>query len=195
MTTSVAHSFDALKPEWADRPVRIDPTLPVTSQSIEVPAADGELVRYQVSPRGAVIHRKLERAGLPVSIALSARAFRGIAARAMEHEDGSVTVTLELHHHTDPALCVPLLVASDLYDVAADWRSWSDFFGLPMLMVEADGSVVALEDTVGTVKSGEPAPRRRSANRARRPRFLARRKPGGLGMRMVVDGEEIIART
>ncbi|EAU42283.1 hypothetical protein FP2506_05576 [Fulvimarina pelagi HTCC2506] len=194
MTTNVAHSLDAPKPNWANEPVRIDPTVPVASQSIEILAADGEMVRYQVSPRGAVIHRKLQRAGLPVSIALSARAFKGIAARAMEHADGSVTVTLELHHHSDPALCVPLLVASDLYDVAADWRSWADFFGLPMLMVEADGSVVALEETVGTVKTGEPAPRRRSSNRTRRPRFLARRKPGGLGMRMVVAGEEIIAR-
>ncbi|MET0576313.1 MAG: DUF6101 family protein, partial [Mesorhizobium sp.] len=28
----------------------------------------------------------------------------------------------------------------------------------------------------------------------RRPRFLARRKTGDLGLRLVIDGEEIIAR-
>ncbi|RFC62439.1 hypothetical protein DYI37_16575 [Fulvimarina endophytica] len=197
MTINVAQSLDHLpRPEWAAAPVRIDPSLPVASQAIEVKAGAGdeETIRYQVTPRGAVIHRKLSRAGLPVSIALSARAFSGIAARAMEHDDGSVTVTLELHHPNDPALCVPLLVASDLYDIAADWRSWADFFSLPMLMIEADGTVVALEDSLGAVRTGDPAPRRRSANRARRPRFLARRKPGGLGMRMMVDGDEIIAR-
>ncbi|MDY8109655.1 DUF6101 family protein [Fulvimarina sp. 2208YS6-2-32] len=194
MTINVAQTVDLSRPDWANAPVRMDPSVPAGVQSIEIPSADGELVRYQVSPRGAVIHRKLQRAGLPVSIALSARAFEGIAARAIEHADGSVTVTLELFHKTDPALCVPLLVASDLYDVAADWRSWADFFALPMLMIEANGSVIALEDTVGTVKSGQPAPRRRSSNRTRRPRFLARRKIGGLGMRMMVDGEEIIAR-
>ena len=113
----------------------------------------------------------------------------------MEDAEGNVTVTLELYH-PDPALCVPLLVARDLYDVAADWRSWSDLFGLPMMMIEADGSVVPLEDTLTAMRSDIGAmPRRRSPNRTRRPRFLARRKPGGLGMRMVVEGEEIIARS
>ena len=44
-------------------------------------------------------------------------------------------MTLELHHE-DPELCIPLLVAHDLGDIAADWRSWSEAFGIPMLMVK-----------------------------------------------------------
>ena len=36
--------------------------------------------------------------------------------------------------------------------------------------------------------------RKRSASQPRRPRFLARRKPGDLGLRLIIDGEEIIAR-
>ena len=190
---SIAPSIQLnLKPEWAKLPVRLDPAASSRSQTIEM-VEDGEMVVYRVDHRGAVVHRRLDRSGLPISIALPARAFKGVAARAMEDADGTVTVTLELHHH-DPKCTVPLLVASDLYDVAADWRGWSDLFGLPMLMVEADGSIRSLEETLGQIKAAAPAPRRRSANRQRRPRFLARRKPGGLGIRMVVSGDEIIAR-
>jgi hypothetical protein len=32
------------------------------------------------------------------------------------------------------------------------------------------------------------------ASARRRPRFLARRRMGNLGLRLVIDGEEIIAR-
>jgi hypothetical protein len=180
-----------LKPEWAAQPVRLDPEAAGRRQTVER-IENGERVTYRVDKRGAVINRRLERAGLPISIALGAHAFKGIAARAMETPEGGVTVTLELHHE-DPKLCVPLLVASDLYDVAADWRGWSELFSLPMLMIESDGSVVPLEETLGSLRTGEPVERRRAANK-RRPRFLARRKPGGLGLRMVVQGAEIIAR-
>ena len=191
--TTVAQLNETVKPNWASNPIRFDPAEAGHRQAIEVVDEAGETILYRVDHRGAVIRRKLEQSGLPISIALGSRCFEGIAARAMEDKEGNVTVTLELHHK-DPSCCVPLLVACDLYDVAADWRGWSDLFSLPMLMVEADGSVVALEETLGRVRAHVPAPRRRSANRQRRPRFLARRKPG-LGMRMVIEGEEIIARS
>lgn len=185
----------SLKPEWASVPIRLDPTAVDRKQSFEM-VDGGERVSYRVDRRGAVISRVLEKSGVPMSIALPPRAFKGVAARAMEDASGEVTVTLELYHE-DAKLSVPLLVASDLFDVAADWRGWSDLFGLPMLMVEQDGSVLPLEETLGAIRAPGAAPRRRSASahRARRPRFLARRKPGGLGMRMVISGEEIIART
>jgi hypothetical protein len=100
------------------------------------------------------------KSGLPLSIALPARAFKGVAARAIDHGDGTVTVTLELHH-TDTALCVPLLVAHNLDDIAADWRAWSELYGLPMLMVEADGVARPLDDgsaqpTAGTTRRVTP---------------------------------------
>jgi hypothetical protein len=90
---------------------------------------------------------------------------------------------------------VPLLVADDLDDVAADWRAWADAYSLPMLIVEADGVARPLEESLGMVKTGAMRPRRVSrAVRQRRPRFLARRKSGSLGLRLVIDGVEIIAR-
>jgi len=192
---NMASTSASVKPEWANVPIRLDPAASDRKQSFEM-IDNGERVSYRVDHRGAVISRKLEVSGVPMSIALPARAFKGVAARAMEDGAGEVTVTLELYHE-DPKLSVPLLVASDLFDVAADWRGWADLFGLPMLMVESDGSVRPLEETLGAIRASATAPRRRSASahRNRRPRFLARRKPGGLGLRMVISGEEIIART
>ena len=90
---------------------------------------------------------------------------------------------------------VPLLVADNLEDVAADWRAWSDRLGLPMLMVEADGVARALEDTIGKVKADPSQTKRRRLGYAiKRPRFLMRRKVGDFGVRLVISGDEIIAR-
>lgn len=182
-----------LKPVWAGCDMRLDPfRLP---QAVSYASRDdlGD-VTFTVDHRGATLRRVLESSGLPVSIALPARAFRGVAARALEHGDGTVTVTLELLHN-DPMLSVPLLVAHDLDDVAADWRAWAEAYRLPMLLIEADGVARSLEDSLGLVKKGTPVERRKGrASTQRRPRFLARRRTGDLGVRMVVDGDEIIAR-
>ena len=107
--------------------------------------------------------------------------------------DGELTVTLELHHE-DPELCVPLLVARDLVDIAADWRSWSDRFDIPMLMVEADGVARLLEEHLSSLRTQGSQPRRHSYFADRRPRFLVRRTTGKLGVQMKIDGREIIAR-
>ncbi|TIX09674.1 MAG: hypothetical protein E5V44_09990, partial [Mesorhizobium sp.] len=112
-----------LKPVWAGRNMRLDPfRLP---QMVSYATRDdyGD-VTFTIDQRGAVIRRMLEMSGVPAIIALPAKAFRGVAARAMEDPDGNVTVTLELLHN-DPMLSVPLLVADDLDDVAADWRAWA----------------------------------------------------------------------
>ena len=183
-----------LKPVWAGRNMRLDPLhLP---QAVSYATRDDVSdVTFTIDNRGAVIRRTLEMSGLPLTIALPARAFKGVAARAIEDADGNVTVTLELLHN-DPALSVPLLVADDLDDVAADWRAWADAYRLPMLLIEADGVARTLEESLGecikTLPVQDRRARRWSANR--RPRFLARRKCGDLGLRLVVGGEEIIAR-
>lgn len=182
-----------LKPVWAGSDMRLDPfRLP---QAVSYAAHDDlSDVTFTIDRRGATVRRVLENSRLPVTVMLPARAFTGVAARAIEDGEGTVTVTLELMH-ADPMLSVPLLVAHDLDDVAADWRAWSDAFGLPMLLVEADGVARSLEESLGLVKKKPPAARRKGkVSNQRRPRFLARRSPGDLGLRLVVDGVEIIAR-
>lgn len=181
-----------LKPVWAGRNMRLDPfRLPqVVSYATRDEQGD---VTFVIDKRGAVIRRVLQLSGLPISIVLPARAFRGVAARAIEDGEGNVTVTLELMHN-DPQLSVPLLVADDLDDVAADWRAWAEAYRLPMLLVEADGVARTLDESLGAVKTGPVKPRKRPTSQKRRPRFLARRKTGNLGLRLIVGGEEIISR-
>jgi hypothetical protein len=85
--------------------------------------------------------------------------------------------------HRDPSLAIPLCVSSDRGEIAEAWQMWSDIFALPQLP----------EDN-----TREPAPRRRRHNaiRARRPKFLVRRRAGGpLDPANIHQGErEIIAR-
>lgn len=183
-----------LKPVWAGRAMRLDPfQLP---QVVSYASNDdfGE-VTFTLGQRGVRMRRILDQSQLPVTFALPPTAFRGVAARAIEDGDGEVTVTLELMHE-DPMLCVPLLVAGDLYDVAADWRAWAEAYNLPMLLVEADGVARTLEESLGHLKTESPKTRRQgNPVRHRRCRFHARRKQGTLGLRVVVRGEEIIARS
>lgn len=182
-----------LKPVWAGRNMRLDPfRLPqVVSYATRDEQGD---VTFVIDKRGAVIKRILEKSGLPVTVVMPARAFKGVAARAIEDAEGNVTVTLELLHN-DPQLSVPLLVADDLEDVAADWRAWAEEYRLPMLLIEADGVARTLDESLGAVKTAPMKDRRkRRSSQPRRPRFLARRKSGSLGLRLVIGGEEIIAR-
>ncbi|MGF0537062.1 DUF6101 family protein [Agrobacterium sp. ES01] len=183
-----------LKPAWAGATLRLDPSRFPQHVTYALRETSGD-VTITIDERGAVLRKILPASGLPLSFALPARAFKGVAARAIDHGDGEVTVTLELHHE-DPELCIPLLVAHDLSDIAADWRGWADAFRIPMLMVEADGIARPLEDHLGEVRTRPMAPRRRHSYFAeRRPRFLVRRTTGSLGVAMKISGKEIIARS
>jgi len=103
--------------------------------------------------------------------------FLGVALRGID--DAQVLVLV----HRDPSLSIPLCVSSDRDEVATAWQMWSEIFALPQLPEE---------------KVYEPAPRRRRHNaiRARRPKFLMRRRRGDLlNPANLYQGErEIIAR-
>ncbi len=183
-----------LMPVWAGRNMRLDPfRLP---QMVSYATRDdfGD-VTFIIEQRGATVRRILQKSGLPAIVVLPANAFRGVAARAIEDDERNVTVTLELLHN-DPMLCVPLLVADNLEDVAADWRAWADAYRVPMLLIEADGIARTLEESLGAAIKALPVQDRRKGRSTtpRRPRFLARRKAGDLGLRLVIDGEELISR-
>jgi hypothetical protein len=129
------------------------------------------------------IHRErvvLRRAihGMRMAINVRVSDFLGVALRGIDDAQTLVLV------HRDPSLTIPLCVSSDREEILAAWQMWSDIFALPQLP----------ED-----KPRAPAPRRRRHNaiRARRPKFLVRRRRGDLlNPANLHQGErEIIART
>jgi hypothetical protein len=151
--------------------------------------------------RCAEVRRTLP-SGVPMTLKLPMSAFEGVAVRFLPDrvgphgetiEDGRVVIELL---HRDPQLSLPLSVAEDVADVAADWRAWARVLGRPMLIVEADGSWQAVETRLGSVIVKPPRPRRqRSVLVGRRPRFLARRKPAKLSVRPTVfEKRELFGR-
>jgi hypothetical protein len=112
-----------------------------------------------------------------MAVSVRVRDFLGVALRGID--DAQMLVLA----HRDPSLTIPLCVSSDPDEIASAWRIWSDIFALPQLPEE---------------KLREPAARRRRRNaiRARRPKFLVRRRAGDLlNPANIHQGErEIIAR-
>jgi hypothetical protein len=176
------------KPRWAGQDMRLDPArLP---QAVSYAAPSNDDVTFTLSPRGAVMHRRQSETGQPLSIALPARCFRGVAARAIEDAEGNVTVTLELLHETE-AYCVPLLVAHDLDQVAGDWHRWAEVFGLPMMLIEEDGVARTLEASLERYEERYIAdlPEKRERSTAK---YGAAARPGRLGVRLVIGGSTVI---
>jgi hypothetical protein len=181
------------QPVWAGHEFRLDPSR-LPQKLIYATRRDNGDVDITVSQNGCVLKRRLEISGLPLNIALPVNVFDGVTVRAIYSGPESVMVTMELTH-SDPELCIPLFVGQDLEMIARDWQAWSELLGLPMQMVDEDGIVRTLDESARNVIRDASHPRRHHAMFAeRRPRFLARRRLGTLGVRMVVDGQEIIAR-
>lgn len=177
------------KPDWAGRPMRLDPYhLP---QSVAFDRSDR--FSYKIDRNGAVMKRRLT-GGLPISMALPQKAFKGVAARTMVDASGKTIFTLELHHH-DSALCLPVLVADNLDDIAADWHAWSRLMRLPMLLIDACDMAQPVREQLGMVMVESPIARRKRITMVKhRPWFLRRRKCGNIGMVKKLDAAEIIAR-
>ena len=126
--------------------------------------------------KAVVLHRAVQ--GMRMAINVRVSDFLGIALRGL-NDDAQMLVLA----HRDPSLNIPLCVSSDHEEIASAWQMWSDILALPLL-AEDDHS--------------EPAARRRHHNaiRARRPKFLVRRRAGDLlnAANMHQGEREIIAR-
>lgn len=163
-----------INPAGSSRALRLDPlSLPVSFHAHDA-RADG-FVRQVELDRERVVLRRAVR-GMHMALRLRVSDFLGVALRSVK--DGRMLVLA----HRDPSLSIPLCTTADDDEIAAVWQMWSDIFALPMLQEAAR----------------EPAPRRRRRNaiRARRPKFLVRRRAGELlEPAKVHRGEhEIIAR-
>ena len=164
-----------VNPAGSSRALRLDPlSLPVSFDAHDA-RADGGVRRVELHRERVVLHRAVH--GMRMAINVRVRDFIGVALRGIDDVQMLVLV------HRDPSLNIPLGVSSDHEEISAAWQMWSDIFALPQLP----------EDKVR-----EPAARRRRHNaiRARRPKFLVRRRGGDLlNPANIHQGEhEIIAR-
>ena len=164
-----------INPAGSSRALRLDPlSLPVSFDTLDV-RADGGMRTVELHRERVVLRRAVR--GMRMAINVRVSDFRGIALRGIDDAQMLALV------HRDPSLTIPLCVSSDRDEISAAWQMWSDIFALPQLP----------ED-----KACEPAARRRRHNaiRARRPKFLVRRRRGSpLDPANVHRGErEIIAR-
>jgi hypothetical protein len=189
MLTSAETAEEAVRNTHEDRFFRLDPYR--INERIAF-ARNG--IRYTIDRCGVSVKMTLPESGLPLAMGLPVKAFTGIAARAMELEDGSQIVSLEVYH-SDPRLCVPLLIADNLDDIAADWHSWSRLLKLPMLIIRADSMAAPVREQLGMVMNETPLERRkRIITPKHRPWFLRRRKIGMTTSIEKVGAKEIIAR-
>lgn len=188
--------MDAGGPEGSSRALRLDPfALPVRF-SAQDGGADGRIRQIEVGRERVVMRRAVR--GIPMKVGVPVAEFRGVSLRFLPSEGETVASVAVILHHKDSALSVPLFIAADGDEGIANWKSWGRVLGLPLLVVDLDGSVREPFPRIGSIAVGRPLPRRRrrAAVKWRRPRILMRRKPGRLVERPTVHrGErEIIAR-
>ena len=162
-------------PAGSGRALRLDPlSLPVSFDAHDI-RADGGVRQIELHRERVVLRRALH--GMQMAVNVRVRDFLGVALRGID--DAQMLVLA----HRDPSLTIPLCVSCDRDEITTAWQMWSEIFGLPQLP----------EDKVP-----EPAQRRRRHNaiRARRPKFLVRRRGGDpLNPANLHHGErEIIAR-
>jgi len=162
-------------PAGSSRALRLDPlSLPVSFDAHDA-RADGGVRKIELHRERVVLHRAVH--GMRMAINVRVRDFLGVALRGIDDAQMLVLV------HRDPSLSIPLGASSDRDEISAAWQMWSEIFALPQLP----------ED-----QPYEPAARRRRHNaiRARRPKFLVRRRGGDLlNPANLHQGErEIIAR-
>jgi Family of unknown function (DUF6101) len=155
--------------------MRLDPlSLPLRFDAQDT-RADGGVRQIELHRERVVLRRAVH--GMQMAVNVRVSDFLGVALRGLDDAQMLVLV------HRDPALNIPLGVSSDADEITSAWQIWSEIFALPQLP----------ED-----KACEPAQRRRRHNaiRARRPKFLVRRRSGDLlNPANIHQGErEIIAR-
>jgi hypothetical protein len=138
----------------------------------------------------AVVRRDLH--GIAATLDVPVSAYHGVAVRMFAEGEDSLRVVVELMH-PDPALTLPLAVAGEAEEAAADWIAWGRALNLPLLLVDEDGSV-SYPAAAGGVASLVELRRTGKPFRGRRSRFARRRKTGTFRSIERLEGREIIAR-
>jgi hypothetical protein len=178
-------------PGGSSRAVRLDPlTLPVRFAAHD--AAADEATRHVELHRERVVVRRAVR-GMRIKLNLPVAAFLGVAIQHASDVSAADHSCIVLQHR-DPALSVPLFVASRSDDDAAILQmgdSWARVLDVPLLRSGSSEGEAAK-----TLPPAAPSARRRRGSlKARRPSILLRRKMGRMPAVARVHREhEIIAR-
>jgi hypothetical protein len=176
-------------PAGSGRRARLDPfALPVRFSALDA-AADGRSREVELTCDRVVVRRAV--AGIRMAVNLPVSAYRGVSIR---NSAEGACVVLE---HRDPSLALELYAAADGDEVTAEWRTWAQVLGVPLLAADESGAAEEIFARVGAVKVGAPFVRRRRRNaiKQRRPSILLRRVVKRVGDAGVHRGErEIIAR-
>ena len=175
----------------SSRAQRLDPhSLPVRYAASDA-AADGQTRDIELHRERVVVRRSV--GGMRMAFNMPLSAFNGVALKMMPG-DGAVAIVLA---HDDPALTLPLAVTDEADEAFAEWHSWAEALGLPLLVEDRVGFRKA-SPLLGELAACRPRPRRRrrSSLKARRPSILLRRMVGRMTEATPVhQGErEIIAR-
>jgi hypothetical protein len=148
--------------------------------------ADGGARRVRMTRNDVLIARRLSGVAMVISVPVSA--YCGVALDVQPGEDGSPRYVLSLAH-SDPDLDILLGETQDCGAVAADWRHWSAWLGLPRV-TEEEGELQTLDGVAEEVVAASAQRRCASIVRKRRPRFLIRRKAGDARRMKVVHAKE-----
>jgi hypothetical protein len=178
----------------SSRTFRLDPFVLPVRYTAATGGALGGRASIVLSRREAIVHRGW-LAGSLADITIPIADYAGVAVRVVSvGESAAVSAVVELLHD-ERSLSLPLVIADEPEDVAADWQAWGRVLNLPLLVVAHDGTILSANNRIGGLNADTPKARRRhSYFAARRPRFLSRRKTGRRGDLQLVAGREIIAR-
>jgi hypothetical protein len=128
----------------------------------------------------------------PPHVSVPLGAYRGVLLTSAAGPGDRVVLRLD---HANEELAIPLFDSDDCDDVIADWQAWSRTLRRPLLIADLDGTLIEAQSRLGALTVEPPRARRLNAFFAeRRPRFLCRRRVGGLPPGIVHNEDEIIAR-
>lgn len=183
-------------PAGSGRALRLDPFLLPVRYAARDGGADGQIRQVELDRERVVLRRAVR--GISMKLGVRIADFRGVSLRVLPPEDDEPAASAVMLEHRDAGLSVPLFVATDGDDVVAVWRAWSRVLGVPLLVMDDDGSLREPFTRLGRldVSAACGRRRRRGAVKWRRPSILMRRKPGRLLPVQAVhrDEREIIAR-
>ena len=189
--------------EWDARPLEVRPSHKPLRYRVPLKGILGRRFggadHILIGSHGVAIQRRV--LGFKFrTVKLPFEAFEGVAIRAVPSNNSKpgpsnrpiFGLTLQ---HSEPRYRLPLYMADHDRDITALWQSWGKHFCLPLLVIDFDGTPLAIQNRLGKLQIGYAIPR---ASR----RLLIRRRPM-MGMfravglpwaDKIIAGTEMIAR-